>query len=86
MVLNVYFLGLLFFMENKNLDSSQSKIKIDDNEYFIDNLPEGKQLINGLKAADIQLRMYEDTLKLISISKSKLVEDLRKILEEIAPN
>lgn len=74
-------------MENKNLESSQSKIKIDDNEYLIDNLPEeAKQIINGLKAADIQLRMNEDTLKLLSISRTKLIEDLKKILEDIEPN
>ena len=74
-------------MENKNLESPQSKIKIDNNEYLIDNLSEeAKQLINALKAADIQLRMYEDTLKLLSISRKKLIEDLRKILEDIEPN
>tara|TARA_B100000212_G_C27345629_1_gene521171 strand:+ start:201 stop:425 length:225 start_codon:yes stop_codon:yes gene_type:complete len=74
-------------MEDKNLESPQSKIKIDNHEYLLDTLPdEAKQLVNGLKAADIQIRMYEDTLKLISISRTKLIEDLRKILEEIEPN
>ena len=74
-------------MEDKNLESPQSKIKIDNNEYFFDTLPdEAKQLVNGLKAADIQIRMYEDTLKLISISRTKLIEDLRKILEDIESN
>ena len=73
-------------MDNKNLDSSQSKIKINNNEYLIDNLPEeAKKLINGLKAADIQIRMYEDTLKLLSISRTKLIEDLIKNLEDIEP-
>ena len=74
-------------MEEKNLVPSKSKVKIDGNEYFFDSLTEeAKQLVNGLKAADTQIRMHEDTLKLLIISRTKLIEDLRKILEDIEPN
>ena len=48
-------------------------------------IKEGKDLIGGLKAAEAQLRMHEDTLKLISISKAKMIGDLKKILENIEP-
>ena len=55
-------------------------------QYSLDTLPkEGKDLIGGLKAAEAQLRMHEDTLKLISISKAKMIGDLKKILENIEP-
>mgnify|MGYP001223541138 CR=1 FL=1 len=73
-------------MENANSQSNQKKLKFDDSEYLVDNLPdEAKQLITGLRTADAQIRMYEDTLKLISISKRKMIDDLKKILENIEP-
>ena len=73
-------------MENANTESNQKKLKFDDSEYLVDNLPnEAKQLITGLRTADSQIRMYEDTLKLISISKRKMIDDLKKILDDIEP-
>ena len=73
-------------MENASTESNQKKLKFDDSEYLVDNLPdEAKQLITGLRTADGQIRMYEDTLKLISISKKKMIDDLKKILDNIEP-
>ena len=61
-------------------------LNIDNAEYFIDSLPdEGKGLVNGLRTADAQLKIYEDTLKMINIGKMKMLEDLKKILESIEP-
>ncbi len=71
-----------------NSDSKQQgrKLKFEGSEYSIDSLPEEvKQLITGINAADAQTKMYKDTLKLISLGKSKLVEELRKNLENIDP-
>ena len=70
------------------MDSNKNRpvLNIDDAEYYIDSLPdEGKGLVNGLRTADIQIKMYEDTLKLINIGKMKLLEDLKKIVENIEP-
>ena len=73
-------------MENASSEKNQKKLKFDDSEYFVDSLPdEAKQLITGLRTADSQTKMYEDTLKLIAISKRKMVEDLKKILDNIEP-
>ena len=73
-------------MENAIPEKNQKKLKFDDSEYFVDSLPdEAKQLITGLRTADSQTKLYEDTLKLIAISKRKMVEDLKKILENIDP-
>ena len=71
----------------ENLDEkNQRKLKFDDSEYLIDSLPdEAKQLITGLRAADAQTNMYEDTLKLIAVGKRKMVEDLKRILTDIEP-
>ena len=72
-------------MENVN-EQNQRKLKFDDSEYLFDSLPdEAKQLITGLRAADAQTKMYEDTLKLIAVGKRKMVEDLKKILADIKP-
>ena len=71
-------------MENQN--QSEKKLKIDDKEYLIGSLPdEAKQLIAGLRTSDVQTNMYQDTLKLIAISKNKMIEDLKLILKDIEP-
>ncbi len=71
-------------MENINPENNNKKVKIGDNEYLFDSLPdEAKRLITGLRTADIQTNMYEDTLRLIAISKTKMIEDLNKALENV---
>ena len=73
-------------MTNSDSKKESRKLKFEDSEYLIDSLPEEvKQLITGINAADAQTKMYKDTLKLISLGKSKLVEELRKNLENIDP-
>ena len=73
-------------MSNSELKEPKRKLKFEGSEYYIDSLPdEVKQLVTGINAADIQTRMYQDTLKLISVGKSKLVEELKKNLENIDP-
>ena len=73
-------------MENQNQNQSENKLKIDDKEYLIESLPdEAKQIIAGLRTSDVQTNMFQDTLKLIAISKTKMVEDLKIILKDIEP-
>ena len=73
-------------MENQNLNKSQKKIKFGENEYLFDDLPEeAKSLISGLRAADAQINMHQDALKLISYSKEKMIVDLKKFLDDIIP-
>ena len=73
-------------MEENFEKKSKQKLKFDDSEYFLDDLPkEAKQLVIGLRTADAQTKMYEDTLKLIALSKNKMVEDLKIILDKIDP-
>ena len=71
----------------ENIDTSKKqKLKFDDSEYFLDDLPkEARQLVIGLRTADAQTKMYEDTLKLIALGKNKMVEDLKIILDKIEP-
>ena len=73
-------------MSNSDLNEPKRKLRFEGSEYYLDSLPEEvKQLVTGINAADIQTKMYKDTLKLISLGKSKLVEGLKKKLENIDP-
>ena len=73
-------------MEEKISDKNKQKLKFDNSEYYLDDLPkEAKQLVMGLRTADAQTKMYEDTLKLIAVGKNKMIEELKVILNEIQP-
>ena len=73
-------------MEEKIADKNKQKLKFDNSEYFLDDLPkEAKQLVMGLRTADAQTKMYEDTLKLIAVGKNKLIQDLKIILDKVKP-
>ena len=73
-------------MEETSGGEIKQKLKFEDSEYFLDDLPkEAKQLVLGLKTADAQTKMYEDTLKLIALGKNKMVQDLKMILDKIEP-
>ena len=73
-------------MTNSESNEPKRKLKIEGSEYYMDSLTEQvKQLVAGINAADLQTKMYQDTLKLIAVGKSKLVQDLKKGLEAIDP-
>ena len=73
-------------MEEKTNTKNRQILKFDDSEYLIDDLPqEAKQLVLGLRTADTQTKMYEDTLKLISLGKKKMIDELKIILDKIEP-
>jgi len=73
-------------MEEQIEDKNKQKLKFDNSEYLLDDLPkEAKQLVMGLRTADAQTKMYEDTLKLIAVGKNKMITDLKMILDKIEP-
>ena len=72
--------------EEKELNTSVKKLKFDEVEYNLEDLPEeGKNLINGLKTVDIQLKMFGDTINLLNFSKNKMLQELKSILKNIKP-
>ncbi len=73
-------------MEETTNGSNKKRLKFNDSEYFLDDLPkEANQLVMGLRTADAQIKMYEDTLKLIAVGKNKMIKDLEMILDKIEP-
>ena len=53
-------------------------------KYLINNLSSDiKETIKGLQIAETQLKMHEDTLKLLSISRRSLANQLKEKLKNI---
>ena len=70
-------------MPEQESNKKKGVLTFDGKKYFIDELSdEGKEIIRRLQIADAQIKMHEDTLKLISLGKNVLANDLRKILEK----
>ena len=71
-------------MTTKDLNNKKAVLTFDGNKYIMEDLSdEIKEIIKSLQIADAQVKMHEDTLKLLSIGKNSLVNDLRKKLEDI---
>jgi len=69
--------------ENTN-DSANPVLTFEGKKYFINELSnEIKESIKGLQIAETQLKMYEDTLKLLSISRNSLANQLRDKLKNL---
>ena len=69
--------------ENTN-DSSNPVLTFEGKKYLINELSADiKESVKGLQIAETQLKMYEDTLKLLSISRNTLANQLRDKLKNI---
>lgn len=69
--------------ENTN-DSANPVLTFEGKKYFINELSnEIKESIKGLQIAETQLKMYEDTLKLLSISRKSLANQLKEKLKNL---
>ena len=67
--------------ENTN-DSSNPVLTFEGKKYMVNELSKDiKETIKGLQIAETQLKMHEDTLKLLSISRNTLANQLREKLK-----
>ena len=70
-------------IENKN-DSNNPVLTFEGKKYLINELSKDiKESIKGLQIAETQLKMHEDTLKLLSISRNLLANQLREKLKNV---
>ena len=71
-------------MDQNTNDSANPVLTFEGKKYFINELSnEIKESIKLLHIAETQLKMHQDTLKLISISRNSLVNQLREKLKNI---
>ena len=54
--------------------------------YDLNSLPDDvKELVRGMQVADAQLRMHEDTLKVLAVGRQSMAMQLNEKLKDIAP-
>ncbi len=69
-------------MIENNIENSNSVLTFEGKKYSVNDLSsDTKKIIKGLKIAETQLKIHEDTLKLLSISKNVLASQLREKLK-----
>tara|TARA_Y100001970_G_scaffold270578_1_gene364643 strand:+ start:330 stop:548 length:219 start_codon:yes stop_codon:yes gene_type:complete len=69
-------------MENKEQSDKKAVLTFEGKKYVIDDLPEEvKEIIKNLQIADVQIKLHEDNLKLITLGRNSLTNSLRNKLE-----
>ena len=67
--------------ENK-IEKNNPVLTFEGKKYNVNDLnSETKEIIKGLQIAETQLKMYEDTFKLLSIGRNSLTNQLREKLK-----
>ena len=69
-------------------DSAQQPpvLTFEGKRYDLNALPEDlKELVRGLQVADTQLRIHEDTLKVLAVGRQSLAVQLNDRLKSITP-
>ena len=73
-------------MSNTSSSEKEAVLTFEDKKYDIKSLPkEVQELIKGMQVADAQLRMHEDTLKVLAVGRQHLIMQLKSKLEPINP-
>jgi len=71
-------------MSKNTTDSANPVLTFEGKKYFINELSNDiKESIKGLQIAETQIKMHEDTLKLLSISRNSLANQLREKLKKL---
>ncbi len=69
-------------MTENNIENKNPVLTFEGKKYNVNDLTsETKEIIKGLQIAETQLKMYEDTLKLLSIGRISLANQLREKLK-----
>ena len=78
-----YLLKVKSMSENKN-DSANPILTFEGKKYSINELSDDiKESIKVLQIAETQFKMHQDTLKLLSISRNSLANQLREKLKNL---
>ena len=61
-------------------------LTFEGNRYDLNALPDDvKELVRGMQVADAQLRMHEDTLKVLAFGRQSMASQLNEKLKSITP-
>ena len=71
-------------MNDNSNDTGNPILTFEGKKYLINDLSSDiKESIKGLQIAETQLKMHEDTLKLLNISRITLANQLREKLKKV---
>ncbi len=71
-------------MNESTNDPNNPILTFEGKKYLINELSKDiKESIKGLQIAETQLKMHEDTLKLLSISRNSIANQLREKLKNL---
>ncbi len=67
-------------------NQSEPTLSFEGKRYDLNLLPkEVKELVRGMQIADTQLRMHEDTLKVLAVGRQTMAMQLKEKLKGIDP-
>ena len=73
-------------MTTSSSQANDPILTFEGKRYDLNALPdELKELVRGMQVADAQLRMHEDTLKVLAVGRQSMAMQLNKKLQGIAP-
>ena len=73
-------------MTDSATTQKQGKLNFEGKSYELDSLSkETKDLVRGLQVADTQMKMYQDSLKLIAIGRQTMALQLKEKLQSENP-
>ena len=62
-------------------------LSFEGNKYAIQDLPkETQELVKGMQVADTQLRMHEDTIKILALGRQAMARQLKEALKSVSPS
>ncbi len=72
--------------ETTQQDNQAPVLTFEGKRYDLNSLPdELKELVRGMQVADAQLRMHEDTLKVLAVGRQSMAMQLNEKLKAISP-
>tara|TARA_B100000579_G_scaffold416629_1_gene412396 strand:- start:187 stop:420 length:234 start_codon:yes stop_codon:yes gene_type:complete len=73
-------------MPEESKEKKSPILNFEDSNYNIDSLSdESKNIIKGLQFADSQIKMQEDTLRLLILGRDSLISKLKNELNDAKP-
>ena len=71
---------------SSSVQTDNPVLTFEGKRYDLNTLPdELKELVRGMQVADAQLRMHEDTLKVLAVGRQSLAMQLNEKLKSVTP-